>query len=121
MIKSAAIALSLAMAGPSAALGDFPVPSAPDRTIVESAPPEFWDPPDAPFALIFGTPEQVDEVCAGNTPRWLRGYVVLACTRDDRRIVLMPNPCLYQHEYYAKLLCHEQAHLTRRDRPGWKH
>lgn len=120
MIKSAALAVSLTMAGPSAALGDFPIPQAPDRTIVETAPPEYWDAPDAPFVVIFGAPEEVDAVCAG--PRHLlRPYVVLACTRDDLDLVIMPNPCLYQHEYYAKLLCHEQAHLTRRDRKGWRH
>lgn len=112
MFKPALI-LVAALAGPSAAQ----LPSAPDPLWVERAPPEYWDAPDAPFVQLYADPETVNVVC-GRAPA---GQVILACTLAERRVILMPNPCLYQHEYYAKLACHEQAHLPRANRPGWSH
>ena len=112
MFKPALI-LAVVLAGPSAAQ----FPAAPDPKWVEVAPPEYWDPPDAPFVQLYADPAVVNEVCGLAPP----GRVILACTNPERRVILMPNPCLYQHEYYAKLACHEQAHLPRSNRPGWTH
>lgn len=106
------------MSGPSASMSDeFPLPSAPSASIVQPAPPEFWSPPDRPVLLMFGSPAVVNQVC-GATP----GYITLACTVDTAvPRTLMPNPCMYQHEYYAKLLCHEMGHVSRQGQPGWRH
>ena len=110
-----------AMSGPSASMrpAEFPLPSAPSATVVQAAPPEYWGDPGV-FNISFGTPATVDARCTG-PGLGPRNYIVLACTRDDRRHVVMPNPCLYQHEYYAKLLCHEQGHLSRPGLGGWRH
>lgn len=40
---------------------------------------------------------------------------ILACTNAKARVMLMPDPCLYD-DGYAKLLCHERAHIA-----GWEH
>lgn len=115
-----AITLTATMSGPSANMtSDFPLASAPSPNVVDAAPPQYWDAP-GPFLLAFGTPAEVDAYCTGGMPG-PRNFIVLACTRDDLRQVVMPNPCLYQHEYYAKLMCHEQGHLSRPGLRGWRH
>lgn len=124
MLKQVAVAftamLITPMSGPSALMTrDFPIASAPAAGIVQTAPPEYWDAPGA-FLIAFGSPAEVDAFCTNGNP-FPRDYIVLACTDDQNRRVAMPNPCLYQHEYYAKLLCHEQAHLTRGALRGWRH
>lgn len=106
------LVLFAALAGPSASQAP-----APEARMVEAAPPQYWSPPDAPFVMMFGSPSNVNKACGAPSA----GHVILACTNPARRVVLMPNPCLYQHEYYARLMCHEQAHLPRRDAPGWTH
>ena len=114
MLKSLAAAaaamLTTTMSGPSAYMQErpFPLASAPSPGIVETAPPAYWDPPGA-FRMAFGSPAEVDFYCTRGDPR-PRNFIVLACTNDELRQVVMPNPCLYQHEYFAKLMCHEQAH-----------
>ena len=41
----------------------------------------------------------------------------LACTYVQSRQIIMPNPCVYSDtEFFARLMCHELAHLH-----GWKH
>ena len=112
MFKPALILIA-ALAGPSA----MQLPSAPDPKIVEGAPPEYWDGPDAPFTMVVGSPAAVNIVCGPPEP----GRVILACTAPDHRVVVMPNPCLYHHEYYARLACHELAHLPRADGRRWEH
>lgn len=119
LIAASAVTLITAMSGPSASMQErpFPFPSAPAAGVVQGAPPEYWSPPDRPVVMLFADPAEVNEAC-GTSP----GYVTLACTVDGRQpVTLMPNPCLYQHEYYAKLLCHELGHVSRRGLPGWRH
>lgn len=48
---------------------------------------------------------------------------VIACTRrsagtayDPLSIVVMPNPCQYPEEDYARIMCHELGHVR-----GWHH
>lgn len=38
------------------------------------------------------------------------GYLVLACSEGP--VIIMPNPCRYPNERYARLLCHEIGHLN---------
>lgn len=117
LLTASVVTLITAMSGPSANMQALP--SAPSPMAVEQAPPTHWGAPGA-FIIAFADPVEVDAYCRSSAyvPP---GFIVLACTRDDRRQVVMPNPCLYQHEYYAKLLCHEQAHLTRPGLSGWRH
>lgn len=103
-----ALAVTLALIGPSA-------------TKVEPAPVDFWEAPDAPALVMYADPATVDAVCrqvSGTVPA---GYVVMACTNPANRTMIMPNPCLYQDEYYARLACHENAHLPRKDGRRWAH
>lgn len=44
------------------------------------------------------------------------GDDAIACASPATNEVFVPNPCLYPHEAYASLLCHEMAHLK-----GWEH
>lgn len=39
----------------------------------------------------------------------------VACTMG--KVIIVPNPCLWSHEFYASLLCHENGHRF----GGWKH
>lgn len=107
MIRTSIIAAAFALAAPSAAL-------------VERPPEAYLTAPDAPVTILFADPATVHEVCsrAAAVPE---GYVAMACTRDDLRIQLMPDPCLFPDEFYASLQCHENAHLTRAGLPGWRH
>lgn len=71
---------------------------------------------------MFAHPADVDAVCkrvAGIPPDSPR--LILACTNTQASRILLPDPCLFD-DAYAKLLCHERAHLTRADgSPGWVH
>lgn len=44
------------------------------------------------------------------------GYHYLACTATDDSAIALPNACQpeYRGEQYAKIVCHEMAHLN-----GW--
>lgn len=103
-----ALAVTLALIGPSASR-------------VEQAPPEFWGPPDAPALVMYADPVVVDAVCREASGAVPAGYVVMACTNPGNRTQIMPDPCLYQDEYYARLQCHENAHLPRKDGTRWVH
>ena len=43
-----------------------------------------------------------------------RGAMILANACADTRLITITNPCEYQHESYAKRLCHEMGHVA-----GW--
>ncbi|GAA0768842.1 hypothetical protein [Brevundimonas olei] len=107
MVRTSIIAAAFALAAPSAAL-------------VERPPEAYLTAPDAPVTILFADPTTVHEVCsaAAAIPD---GFIAMACTRDDLRIQLMPDPCLFPDEFYASLQCHENAHLTRTGLPGWRH
>lgn len=108
MIRAFVIAVSFALAAPSAPL-------------VERPPAEFLTAPDAPVVIMFADPVTVDAVCRRASTPVPEGYVILACTRDDIRVQLMPDPCLFPDEFYASLQCHENAHLSRNNLTGWRH
>lgn len=73
--------------------------------------------------IVTASPEVVNNVCMEGAPTVPFGSVILACTNTKKRTILMPNPCLYEDvDPYARLLCHEMAHLDQPDgTPGWKH
>jgi hypothetical protein len=55
--------------------------------------------------------DEANRICAGGVPVCRR--VFYAC--EDNGVLTMPNPCEYpRSDPYAKLLCHETAHLR-----GW--
>lgn len=56
----------------------------------------------ATFTISTGTVAECGE--AGS------GHVFEACERGG--VVHMPNPCDFQNEKFAVLLCHEQAHIA---------
>ena len=85
---------------------------------IEGAPEGFRQ--DNVGVIMTTSPDIINEACRGD--RVLpEGTIILACTKG--RNMLMPNPCLYQDmDPYARLLCHEMAHLPRLDNSeGWKH
>jgi hypothetical protein len=43
-----------------------------------------------------------------------RGAMILANACADRELITITNPCEYQHESYARRLCHEMGHVN-----GW--
>lgn len=40
------------------------------------------------------------------------GFVLMGCTRhfDGVAVIVLPNPCLFEGEVYARIACHERAH-----------
>lgn len=87
--------------------------------VCETPPLEFQG-ESVPAVIVFAHPDLVHEVCAaagGVSP----SQRILACTNTRSRVMLMPDPCLYDDGYSA-LLCHERSHLPRADgSPGWRH
>jgi len=41
--------------------------------------------------------------------------IYYGCTVYKDNKIIMPNPCDYKHEYYAKLFCHEGLHIIYKD------
>lgn len=85
-------------------------------------PPVEYQGESVPAVVLFAHPSVVDAVCKEvggfkDGP----GTVILACTNQQASVMLLPDPCLYE-DGYAKLMCHEKAHLRRADgSPGWSH
>lgn len=64
------------------------------------------------YAVVFFT-SNIEIYCGVNPdPR----LMTLACANSEKRAIAMPNPCRYTHEYYARIMCHEKAHIS-----GWRH
>ena len=78
-------------------------------------PPVEFQGPTGPAVIIFADPATVDSVCreAGNMKADPRQ--ILACTNTANRVMLMPDPCLYE-DGFGRLMCHEKSHLN-----GWAH
>lgn len=62
---------------------------------------------DNTVTVTFAKPELVQELCGHHGVKELIG-----CTIEKTMIV--PNPCAYPSEVYARILCHEAAHSQ-----GW--
>lgn len=108
MLKLAAIVSAVAL-----------LAAAPAMPHVDIPPPDFQRAPDAPAVVIYGHPAAVDAVCREGTG--LVGGTIFACTFPARRAQIMPNPCLFPDEFYARLQCHENGHLPRADGTHWRH
>lgn len=78
-------------------------------------PPVEYQGPTPPAIILFADPATVDSVCREAVRLKADPRQILACTNAERRVILMPDPCLYD-DSYAKLLCHERAHIA-----GWVH
>lgn len=89
--------------------------------VVEASAPDLMkDPPALPLpkyrgvtAAIVATMEDVNKhpQCKAQ-----KGWQTRACTFLDKNIILMPNPCNYPNDGYARLFCHELGHVN-----GWRH
>ena len=62
----------------------------------------------------FLSPEGVESVCRNLGAQVPEGMSLVACANSKG--IVAPNPCLFPDERYARLLCHEKAHVL-----GWKH
>jgi hypothetical protein len=67
--------------------------------------------------VVYLDPTEVRSVCGKDQPKPPPWIVILACSDPSKAIVVLPNPCpLAKVEYFARLACHEAAHLK-----GWRH
>lgn len=83
-------------------------PLAPNSTLIsDGTPPVRFQGPGAAIVLMVN-PGDIDAIC-GAAPS---GYTKIACSgqRDGAWIIVMPNPCAFDDERYAHILCHEKAH-----------
>lgn len=78
-------------------------------------PPIQYQGPTPPAVILFAAPATVDAVCREAANLKADPRRILACTNAERRVILMPDPCLYD-DGYAKLMCHERAPIA-----GWDH
>lgn len=84
-------------------------------------PPVQYQGESVPARVIFAEPAAVDAVCRGAAGIGHPFGTVLACTNQRNSTILLPDPCLYD-DAYARLVCHERAHLRRADgSKGWSH
>jgi hypothetical protein len=67
---------------------------------------------DATFVVEVRGQAQIDQRCQGLFGVPPAGMKTDACSIEGRAI--MPNPCAYPDESYARMLCHEMAHVN-----GW--
>ena len=83
----------------------------------DAPPMEYRGPATA--IVAFTTPEEVSRVCGKDDPP-PPGLQIVACSWPGKfaeGVVIMPDPCAWADtEYYAKIQCHENAHLR-----GWVH
>jgi hypothetical protein len=92
-----------ALALGSLSLGAAPL--APNSTLINSGYPPVRYQGEAAAVVLFL--DDVSIACGKAAP----GYVILACASGQT--IAMPNPCKpeYYGQSYARLMCHEKAHL----------
>jgi hypothetical protein len=61
-------------------------------------------------AVHFADPETVTQLCGGAP----EGKLLIACATKSPPQMALPNPCLFLHEQFARIACHEKAHIL-----GW--
>jgi len=69
-------------------------------------PPEIYR-GDATVTVTFAKPELVQELCGKRGVKELIGC-------GEPGLMIVPNPCQYPNEVYARIICHEAAHSQ-----GW--
>lgn len=62
--------------------------------------------------VLFVEPEDLPKHCG--KPE--KGLIRLGCADVGGPQMTLPNPCHFKEEFYAKLVCHEKAHIN-----GWSH
>lgn len=73
-------------------------------------PPRFQHMPDRAVHILFGR-TAINAECG--YMRW--PLIIEACADPDSRLLVMPDPCKFPaDDNYARLMCHEVAHLD-----GW--
>lgn len=78
---------------------------------VAPLPPHQYRVDETVAAIMFTTPDKVDVGCGNKDPKH---WQIFACSQIEGSRVLMPHPCLYTDDNYARLLCHELGHIS-----GW--
>jgi hypothetical protein len=90
----------------------FPLASATNPKINNGMPPERFR-GDVATVVIFTDRAGIGRLCGIAQPP----YTIIACAGriDGTPVIVMPNPCpLGDSEIYAKVMCHEMAHIN-----GW--
>jgi len=94
--------------------------SSPDRpgwgtTVFDGWPPErFQHMPDKAVRIIFGR-VAINAECG----RTLWPEVIEACSISQDELLVMPDPCQFpETDDFARLMCHEIAHLPPNNWPG---
>ena len=106
-VKLVAGLAALSFAAP--AIPEATVPPKPDPMINSGMPPvRFMGEAGAVVYFV----NDVPSICGQATPP----YVIIACASEEKRIIIMPNPChpRFAGQEYAKIMCHEKSHLL-----GW--
>jgi hypothetical protein len=104
-------ALILPFAAALAAAPTAPVPFGPGTANWDGAPPLRFQ-GDASAVVSFQSDVSGD---CGKAPR---GLVILACEFSPAKgvpVIVLPNPCKFQNDEYARIVCHEIGH-----RSGWE-
>ena len=73
-----------------------------------NATPQRYQGDNSATVIFTSRQETMDGACTPKKPG-----LALACTLQKKTII-MPNPCLWPGNEYAKLLCHEMGHVN-----GW--
>lgn len=86
---------------------------APNSTLWSSAspPPRYHG--NAVVVTGYVSPAMIGELCGKAPP----GMVMMACSGNDKDgnpLIIIPNPCLFDDQSFARLLCHEKGHIL-----GW--
>jgi hypothetical protein len=68
---------------------------------------------DYTVASIGFTQEETVDIKCGGDGNPLNGQI-MACAEVNGERMIMPHPCLYEDDQYARLLCHELGHIR-----GW--
>ena len=75
-------------------------------------PPEQYQVPiNEEVKITFKDPIAVHQLCGGEL---YKGYQIFACAKVGGPWIIMPDPCRYKDESYARLMCHELGHTK-----GW--
>ncbi len=80
-----------------AACGDSIIQAPPERFQIATS-----------VAITFDTEAKISAKCAGLVAEQFGSSV--ACADVGAGIITMPNPCIFNGDFYAGLLCHELGH-----------
>lgn len=105
--------IALAALASAAPLAMPPAPPIAPATMDNGMPPKRFH-GNSSAVIIFTDRAGIDELCDTADP----GFQIVACKRTFENgvpLVVVPNPCpIGNVELYAKIMCHEMAHVN-----GW--